>query len=64
MSRSEAEKRAQAAYLKRRRESGAVKSYQLTFNEAEHDLYEHLKKQPNMRAYLLGLIRKEKEGGM
>lgn len=64
MSRSEAEKRAQAAYLKRRRESGAVKSYQLTFSEAEHDLYEHLKKQPNMRAYLLGLIRKEKEGGM
>lgn len=64
MARTEAEKRAQAAYLKRRREAGAVKSYQLTFNESEHELYEHLKGQPNMKAYLLELIRRDYEGGM
>ena len=63
MARTEAQKRAQAAYLKRRRESGSVKSFQLTFTEAEANLHEHLKRQPNMRAYLLGLIRKDMEGG-
>ena len=64
MTRTEAEKRAQASYLKRRRESGAVKLYQLSFNESEHHLYDHLKSQPNMRAYLIELIRKDYEGGM
>ena len=55
---TEAQKRATAKYTREN-----VKAFNLRFFPADMDLYEHLKKQPKMAAYLKELIRRDMEGG-
>lgn len=48
---SEAQKRAKDKYMK------SVRRFTVDFPPAEHDLAEHLDKQPNKQAYIRDLIR-------
>ena len=53
---TEAQKRATA-----KSEKENVKAFNLRFFPADMDLYEHLKEQPKMAAYLKDLIRRDME---
>lgn len=53
---TDAQKRATAKYTKEK-----VKAFNLRFFPSDAELYEHLKKQPKMAAYLKDLIRKDME---
>lgn len=53
---TDAQKRAKSKYEKEN-----VKAFNLRFFPADMDLYEHLKKQPKMAAYLKDLIRRDME---
>lgn len=55
---TEAQRRAKSKYEKEN-----VKAFNLRFFPADMDLYEHLKAQPKMAAYLKELIRKDMEQG-
>lgn len=55
---TDAQKRARNKYEKEK-----VKAFNLRFFPADAELYEHLRKQPKMAAYIKDLIRKDMEGG-
>lgn len=56
--RSEALKRAQAEYRKRRTESG-MRRYMLEIAPEDADVIAHFDAQPNKRRYLIDLIRED-----
>lgn len=58
MPKTEAQKRADAKYVREK-----VKVYQLRFYPAESDLFEHFDKQPNKAGYLKELIRRDMARG-
>lgn len=54
---TDAQKRARSKYEKEK-----VKAFNLRFFPADAELYDHLKKQPKMAAYIKELIRRDMEG--
>ena len=59
MTKSDAQRRAEAKYR-----ADSIRTYNLKFNRNTNEAeLEHFEKQPNKSAYLLGLIRKDMEGG-
>ena len=58
MPKTEAQKRAEAKYVRER-----VKVYQLRFYPSEADIFAHFDSQPNKAAYLKELIRSDMNRG-